>query len=651
MPRRFLLCALAAAWAACAACAHARPLPSTGNEYLRSLDLQTVGANPIDKSTILPRLGLQSVIGRNAARIDDGKGDTQPTGAVDEYQLQLDTQRITSVYQKKGYFAVEVKTRLDKQPNSDAVALVFLVNPGKRATVHLEFFGLPENVQIKRVKAAVGIAEGSPYDYELFDASKEPLGVLLQDSGYAHARLEGTTIADKVKSRATLRYILDPGPRSTFGGVQLIGLEKGILAEAVLARVAFVPGQAFSHQAIAETQAAVYGLGLFSTVRVEATNEDVNPVVAIKVSVTPVTKNEASAGFGAGLDPTAYSVRLRATWTRHGVITPLTTSALDLRPEYAFETATCGGWYRVWTCKRDFRGRLVETITQQDLFAPEIKGDVEGGVDYLVYEAYAKLGAHVRLGIASPIFTKKLQLRVGWLYQINDFPSIYVDDSAKPLGLRTVNYVGAYTGALILDLRDHAINTRLGVYAELRVAEGTRAALGSYAYTQVTPEVRGYLPLSKKFVLAARARLGTISGNVPATERYFGGGTSSMRGFGARQLSPFAPSLANAATNLPIGGAGLFETSLELRTPPVFTVFGLDLNTLVFLDGGDVTFAASQLDITNLHWATGVGLRFVTPIGPIGLDVAYRLNRTNAAPENPDPGTHFNFLFAVGEAF
>jgi outer membrane protein assembly factor BamA len=203
----------------------------------------------------------------------------------------------------------------------------------------------------------------------------------------------------------------------------------------------------------------------------------------------------------------------------------------------------------------------------------------------------------------------------------------------------------------VLDLRDHAINPTFGLYAELRVDEGTPAALGSYTYTQVTPEVRGYLPIAKKFVLAARARLGTISGDVPATERYFGGGTSSMRGFGARQLSPFAPSLSDATVNLPVGGAGLFETSFELRTPPVFTVFGLDLNTLVFLDGGDVTYAASDLDLSTLHWAAGVGLRFVTPIGPIGLDVAYRLNRTNAAPNNPDPGTHFNFLFAVGEAF
>lgn len=636
---------------ASAACgARQQAMPKTGAEYLVGLDLETVGSNPIDKSEILPRLGLQGAIKRNANRISDDDDKTQPTGAIDEYQLQLDTQRIIGVYQKLGYFAVEVKTRIDKQPNSDAARLVFLVAPGKRATVHLEFFGMPENIDYKKVHSAVGIKEGSPYDYELFDASKEPLGDLLQDFGFAHARLEGTTIADKARSRATIRYVVDPGPRSTFGAVLLIGIEKGILSDAVLARIAFVPGQQFSHQAIVDTQTAIYGIGLFSTVRVEP-NQDINPVVTVKVSVTPVTKNEVSAGLGAGLDPTAYSARARFTWTRHGIITPLTTSALDLRPEYAFETATCGGWYRFWSCKRDFRGRLVETITQQDLFLPDVKGDVEGGIDYLVYEAYAKLGAHIRLGLASPIFTKKLQLRVGWLYQINDFPSIYVDDTTKPLGIHSMNYVGTYTGAVVLDLRDHAINTTFGLYAELRVAEGTPAALGSYTYTQVTPEVRGYLPIASRFVLAARARLGTISGDVPATERYFGGGTSSMRGFGARRLSPYAPSLSDATVNLPVGGADLFETSFELRTPPLLTLGGLDLNTVVFLDGGDVTFAAAELDIFNLHWAAGAGLRLVTPIGPIGLDVAYRLNRTNVALNNPDPGTHFNFLFAVGEAF
>lgn len=611
-----------------------------GSEYLRALKLESAGGvNPIASGDILPRLGLEAVAVRQ--------------GSIDEYQLQLDTQRIIGAYQRIGYLGVDVKTKVDKPAGQDAVTLVFIVTPGKRATTHLELFGLPDDVPLKKVLAAVGIKENSPFDYDLYDAAREPLNELLQDSGYAHVRIEGTVIADRAKAKATLRWVIDPGPRCTFGAAQLAGLEDGLLADAVRARIVFVAGQKYSHQAIADTQAAIYGIGLFGSVRVEVASDSIDPVVPIKISVTPVTKNELSLGGGFGRDVATYFIRGRLTWTRHGVITPLTTSSLDLRPGYAFEELTCQTLYYPWSCKSDFRGRVTETITQQDLFIPDLRGEVEGGVDYLAYEAYAKLGTHLRLGLSQPIFTKKLQIRVGWQYQINDFPDKYVDAATvAALGIDHINYIGTYTGALILDLRDSPINTTEGIYAAVTAAKGTKFALGNYDYFQLTPEVRGYLSLAPNYVLAARVRFGTITGQVPATERYFGGGTASMRGFGARQLSPFGPSTDMPPRELPIGGAGLFETSVELRTP---FGFGVPLTSVFFLDGGDVTFAASDIDPSHLHWAVGYGIRIPTPIGPLGVDVAFRLNRTNDNGINPQPVhswiDYFNPLIAVGEAY
>ncbi|MEO8841010.1 MAG: BamA/TamA family outer membrane protein [Kofleriaceae bacterium] len=629
-----------------AACGGAPARPARpkvkGVEYLSALKLESAGGvNPIADDDILPRLGLESVAKRQ--------------GSIDEYQLQLDTQRIVGAYQRIGYLGVDVKTRFVKQPGHDAVTLVFVVTPGKRATTHIELFGLPGDVPFKKVLEAIDIKEGSPFDYDRYDAAHDPLTELFQDSGYAHARVEGTVIADRAKAQATVRWVIDPGPRCTFGEVKLVGVEDGLLADAVRERIGFVAGQKYSHRALADTQKAIYSIGLFGSVRVDPADDTIAAEVPVKVSVTPVTKNELSLGGGFGLDPSTYYVRGRLTWTRHGVITPLTTSALDLRPEYAFEEDTCKTLYYPWSCKSDFRGRVSETIMQQDLFLPNLRGEVEAGVDYLVYEAYSKLGPHLRLGLSEPIFTKLLQIRIGWLYQIDDFPQIYVaDDTAQRLGIDHINYIGAYTGSLILDLRDSPINTTYGLYAEARVSMGTKFALGDYNYFELTPEVRGYLPLAPHYVVAGRVRFGTITGQVPATERYFGGGTSSMRGFGARALSPFAPSRADPTQELPIGGAGLFEASIELRTPFV-KVKGLQLTDVLFLDGGDVTFAASEIDPTYLHWAAGLGVRAGTPIGPFGLDIAYRLNRTDDNGVNPGPAhtvfQHMKFSVAFGEAF
>jgi outer membrane translocation and assembly module TamA len=530
---------------------------------------------------------------------------------------------------------------------------VFVVTPGQRATVHLEFFGLPSNVPFSKVRDVVPIKDGSHFDYDAYDATKQPLLDLLMDNGYAHARVEGTVIADRAHSKATLRFVVDPGPPATFGEIEIQGVTDPMLVASVRARLKWSTGDSFSHKAIVATQNAIYGIGLFGTVRVEPSADDLSPVIPVKISVTLVTKNEASAGGGFALEPEAYAPRARFTWTRHGVLTPLTTSVLDLRPEYAFEIPTCGHVYLPWTCKSDFRGRVVETITQQDLFLPDVRGDIEGGADYLVYEAYSKLGSHVRLGLTKPWFDRKLELRVGWQYQVNGFPETNVDPTTvQRLGILNVNYIGAYTGALVLDLRDSPISPTFGLYAEVKAAVGTRYALGEYDYLQLTPDVRGYVPLGANYVLATRGRFGTITGDVPATERYFGGGTSSMRGFSARQLSPFVRSTLDPFPNVPIGGAGLLELSAELRIPSYFKLL-FPISSVVFIDGGDDTFTASELDPQNLHWAAGFGIRFVTPVGPVGIDVAYRLNRTehDAAMLNPNAGHHFNWLLAVGEAF
>lgn len=613
----------------------ARPHPNKG-EYLAHLKIETVGKQVIESDDLIPGLGLVAVANRE--------------GQIDEYQLQLDTQRITAEYQKLGYFSVDVKTKVEKLDKSypDATTLVFVVTPGARSKVHLEFFGLPDDVPFSRVRDTVGIKEGALFDYEQYDAAKETLVILFQDHSYAHARLEGTVIADRAHATATLRYVVDPGPRSTFGKVELYGVPEGPLADALRARITFEDGSPYSHQALLDTQAALYTFGAFGTVRVEP-SESLDPVVTVKIAVTPVTKNEASAGGGFGIEPDAYTVRGRFTWTRHGVISPLTTSVLDVRPEIAKENENCA-FYQFSNCKYDPRGRVTETLIQQDLFTPGLNGQAEGGGDYLVYEAYARLSVRARLGLDAEIFTKKLQAHVGWQYSVNTFPTFFVGVSTqKELGIDHVNFVGAYTGSLSLDLRDKPISPTFGLYAEVRVAVGTKFALGDFDYLQTTPEVRGYLPLGK-YVLAGKARLGTITGDVPATERYFGGGTSSQRGFSSRQLSPFAQSTQDLNLFVPIGGAGLFESSIELRTPTLFKI-GVPFSFVGFLDGGDVTFAASDLDLSNLHWATGIGLRVDTLIGPIGLDVAYRLNRTEDNGVNPKPGDHFNYLFSVGEAF
>jgi outer membrane translocation and assembly module TamA len=74
----------------------------------------------------------------------------------------------------------------------------------------------------------------------------------------------------------------------------------------------------------------------------------------------------------------------------------------------------------------------------------------------------------------------------------------------------------------------------------------------------------------------------------------------------------------------------------------------------LFVDAGDVA-AANKLDITQLHYATGGGLRVKTALGVLRTDLGVRLNRLAAAqPDgaaNPDPGQRLAFHVSFGQAF
>ena len=627
------MCLLIAALAACAGTTSTKRPHKPGQEYLTAIAIK--GNQAIPAEDLIPGLSLQ----RNAER----------ELSVDDYQLQLDKERIVTAYQKRGFFSVEVHSSLEH--HGDAVRVVFTVTEGPRATTHVDIEGLPPEVPFDKARALVAIPDNGPFDYAAFDDAKDPLLLLVSDAGYAHAHIEADVVADKSHAQATVRYIIYPGPRTTFGPVTIVGAT-GMLADAVRARIAFEEGEPFSASALLRTQNALYQFGRFSMVRVDPDRDPAATVIAVKITVAEGDHVEVRLGFGGGIDPLTYFGRVHGAYSRIGVLTPLTTFALDARPEYALEQDNCG--WDFWHCKRDPRIRVLATLTQQDLFVPNMKGDVELGIDYLTVEAYTKIGAHTRLGLTTPLGTPKVQLRLSWIYAYSNFYKLFIDPGFAPqLGIDHDNYVGNYNAAISVDLRDKPIEPRQGMYADLRVTKGTKYALGDFDYFQATPEVRGFISLGST-TFAARARFGAIWGDVPETERYYGGGMSSQRGFAQRRLSPSVPGPVNTMTGVVagpvvVGGAALIESGIEIRQP-IGSPGGIPLGAVVFLDGGDVTRKVEDLDVTNQHWAVGAGLRFLSPIGPIGLDVAYRLNRNG--PTEPEYGhSRINVLLAVGEAF
>jgi outer membrane protein assembly factor BamA len=605
-------------------CAHSEA-PRGGEERLVRIAFE--GNRQLSNKKLETGLALKRVLKRK--------------GAPDPYLVQVDADRLRGEYLRKGFLEVDVRPRVERR--ADTATVIYTIEEGERAVTRTVINGLPQDVPVDTVRAELPLADGQPFDYEPYDLAKPKLLGAVQDAGYAHARLDSRIVADRANRTAIVRLNYTPGPKARFGDIEVTGVT-GELAEAVRNRVEFEPGQVYSLQALIQTQRNLYGFGRFSTVNVQP-DKSGGEVVGVKVAVAESARHEIKLGGGLGMDTAGYEVRGRAGYTIAGWPFPLDIVSLDLRPAYAYVRAD--GAYEP-------RLRALGKLERQDLFWTYARGTVEAGYNYLAVEAFTRHGPLARLGFETRLGTQRVLLRVGWGIERSAFRLINPVIQQSPglveeLGLDEVARVASYQQALVVDLRDHPIEPTNGGYGELRVMEGTRFAGGTYEFLGVMPDVRGYVNPFGDTVIAARARYGAIFGDVPPTERIFSGGSTSHRGFAERRLAPSVTGDDMGTTRtVAYGGAALLEGSVEVRQP-LLTIRDMPIGAAVFVDGGDVTETVSELAPANLHWAAGVGLRLKTAIGPVRLDVAYRLNRTG--PMEPDPGSPLAYHLTIGEAF
>jgi translocation and assembly module TamA len=219
-----------------------------------------------------------------------------------------------------------------------------------------------------------------------------------------------------------------------------------------------------------------------------------------------------------------------------------------------------------------------------------------------------------------------------------------------PEATRDCNITLSYLEQIIAwDRRDDIAEPRKGYYLALGIQEAGSILQGDFTYLRLLPELRLYQSFGdeKEFTLATRLRVGRLypvkqgeqkEAQSPIVTRFFSGG-DSMRGFSSRRLSPMITQVDledpgdPQVDYVPIGGEGLLETSLELRYR-----FTKNLVIATFYEMGRVTAAQAPLrdaggnelqtaiggDKDVLQHAVGLGLRYLSLIGPIRFDFGYR---------------------------
>jgi outer membrane protein assembly factor BamA len=169
---------------------------------------------------------------------------------------------------------------------------------------------------------------------------------------------------------------------------------------------------------------------------------------------------------------------------------------------------------------------------------------------------------------------------------------------------------------------------------------------GSANFLKMQMEQSFFIPLSLA-VLAVRARIGHIFNQelkaIMPTERFYLGGENSLRGY----CADFAPPLGliiepdGKKKLVPQGGRSMFNSNIELRFPLYKNLFGA-----VFQDVGIlIENALSKIDGNKMLAATGVGLRYLTPIGPVRFDIGWKWKK------HEHEESRYAWFLTLGNAF
>jgi translocation and assembly module TamA len=569
----------------------------------------------------------------------------------DPFAWQADLKRIERLYESRGFYQAEVVRDQVKPLPKNQVALEVMISEGQPTHISaIEIKGL-DSLPVEDRQAALDdlpLAGGAPFTESSWAAAKQQLLARLRDRGYARAEVEGLATIDVGTHRAALTITARTGLRYVFGDIH-VKTGRGARISPVWiweqARLAIPEGQRTSEQALDEAQRRVFGMGVFATVKVTAEEpDDASGRMAVLVETREAPFRTLRLGGGVRADEIRNEARLIAEWINRDFLGGMRKLTLHGEAGWAFIPNT----YAVLSNQVDSGprngpiARLRAELEQPRLAGrPSLRARGTLEAERTLEQAYDALASRLMAGV---IWQVRSRLSVFPSYHLeadylNGPPIASAASSPLTLGCDTSSdhcfvWLSYLDETLTWDRRDHPLEPRNGAYASLSLQEGGGPLGGRFTYLRVLPEARGYLSFGEddELTLSARLRAGDLwtrsgdPGDSAVVTRFYGGGGVSMRGFNDRRLSPLLEAPAPGANpgvtlTLPIGGNGIIDGSFEARYSLTSS-----LRVAAFVDFGQVTRGPlGPDDVAQVLWAVGVGVRYLTAIGPIRLDIARRL--------------------------
>lgn len=508
----------------------------------------------------------------------------------DRLKFESEVESMLEEFRDEGFADAGVRVDYDYSRDLEEVTPRITIREGRRRVVsRIDFEGNDDLSEIRLRRATDPFLWGPYSRVRLFHVRVALLDLYLV-RGHPFVQIAEIAREDPETGHVSIRIQIREGPRATVRDVVLKGNVR-TESEILLHRLRIAPGDVFDQTDIRESRERLIATGLFESVRL-----DVVPVVPdpsqVDVITEVVERDPLFTDFRVG-----YGSYEKA---RFGV----TVGTLNL----AGTGKKLEGGVRVSTKNR----RAEVTYTDPFVLSSDTEFQAKAFDERREEPSFSvdRIGGSLTL---SRLLFESIRGSFGYSYiNSNAFdldPGIPEDEGPH------IDTAGCKIG-ISRDARDNLTNPDRGTFVDFTHEISAFALGGDVNFYRGTITAAAFQALALDTVLGIGVRGGVITpfgatAEIPIQERFFNGGDSSVRSFKEGELGP------RTAEGNPLGGEGALTGTVELRQ----AIYG-PLQVAVFGDAGNVVTRAEDVLFSGYRYAIGTGVRFVTPVGPLRVDIA-----------------------------
>ncbi|MEN9618165.1 MAG: outer membrane protein assembly factor BamA [Pseudomonadota bacterium] len=552
-------------------------------------EMRVVGVKAFDESKLLDQF-------------DQGTGNWlswyTKSDRYSRTKLNADLETLRAWYLSRGYLEFRIdSTQVAISPNKQDISITINVTEGDRfvvSEVAMEGYYLGKDDEFKSL---VEIKAGQAYNADDVAKTTKAFNEYFGNFGFAFARTDVRPEIDRATNRVKLVLVADPARRAYVRRINIVGNNR-TRDQIVRREFRQTESSWYDGEKIRLSRDRVNRLGYFKDVEID-TQEVPSSQDQVDLNVNVVEKPTGMLTLGAGFS-SAEKVTLSFGIQQDNVFGSGHNLGLQV------STSKFNQYYVLNTTDPYFTEDGVSRTFE--LYHRASKPYVEQGGNYRMITS----GLGVRFGIP---FSELDRVFVGTAAERTELvPGTNMlgvhAQLCQQFGCSAQNI--PITAGWARDSRDSYLNPNNGKFIRFNTELG---AMGDARYAKLGGQYQQYFPITKQYTFAFNADLGTGKGlngqTLPFYKNYYSGGLGSVRGFEQGTLGP------RDITGPVIGGAKKITLNTEFLMP--FPGAGNDrsLRLYGFYDMGNVYGEFEKVDLKMLRSAYGVGLSWVSPMGPL----------------------------------